>query len=86
MKCLFAHGLSVPRNIILQEWGFLCFVHLGVPSTLHITVAQKPLAELMKKRTTNGSTGLGEAAGLVGGWETRMKKSQSQIIRGLDAT
>jgi len=85
MICLFAHGLSIPLNIILQEWSFLCFVPLGVPPALHIAVAQKPLAELRSKRTTKESRGLGEVVGLVRGWEIRMKRRQSQTIRGLDA-
>ena len=85
MICLFAHGLSIPLNIILQEWSFLCFVPLGVPWALHIAVAQKPLAELRSKRTPKESRGLGEVIGLVRGWEIRMKRRQSQTIRGLDA-
>ena len=75
----------IPLNIILQEWGFLCLVALGVPSAPHIAAAQKPLAELRDKRTTKGSRGLGEAIGLVRAWETGTKKRQSQAIRGLDA-
>lgn len=47
---------------------------------MHTAGAQKPLAELTNKRTANGSPGSGEAAGLVGSWEVRMKG-----IRGLDA-
>lgn len=75
----------IPSNIILKEWGFLCFVPLGVPRAPHIAVAQKPLAELRDKRTTKGSRGLGEVIGLVRAWEIGMKKRQSQTIRGLDA-
>lgn len=53
------------------------------PHALHIAVAQNPFAELMNKRTTNRSTGLGEAAGLVGAVGAQEEDEAEPHCRGL---